>query len=58
MYGIEIKVKGRWFAVHPPAGPPPYSFAARAEAETMARILYPAIHENPELLRIKEVANA
>ena len=55
MYGIEIKAGGEWLPVNPPGGPPPYRFATRAEAETMARILYPAIHENPELLRIKEV---
>lgn len=54
MYGIEIKVNGKWKAVNPPAGPPPYSFATKPEAETMARILYPAIYKNPELLRVKE----
>lgn len=56
MYGIEIKVSGRWLPVNPPAGPPPYSFKVKAEAETMARILYPAIVNNPAMLRIKEMA--
>lgn len=55
MYGIEIKVSGEWLAVNPPGGPPPYSFATKAEAETMARILYPAMVGDPEMLRIKEV---
>lgn len=54
MYGIEIRANGSWRAVNPPAGPPPYSFATRAEAETLARVLYPAIWNKPELLRIKE----
>ena len=56
MYGIEIKVSGSWKAVNPPIGPPPYSFETRAEAETMARVLYPAMASNPELVRIKEGA--
>lgn len=53
-YGIEIKVGENWKPVNPPAGPPPYSFKTRPEAETMARILYPAMVKKPNLLRIKE----
>lgn len=55
MYGIEIKVSGAWRAVCPPSGGPPYSFGSKPEAETMARVLYPAMASNPALLRIKEV---
>lgn len=54
MYGIEIKVNGSWRAVNPPAGPPPYSFKTEAEARTLARILYPAIWDKPELCRVTE----
>lgn len=52
MYGIEINVKGRWLPVNPPAGPPPYSFKSKEEAETMARVLYRGSWNNPELVRI------
>ncbi len=58
MYGIEIKCSGKWKAMNPPAGPPPYSFKTKAEAETMARILYPAMYNNPELLRIAPAVSA
>ena len=57
MYGIEIKANGKWKVVNPPAGPPPYSFKTKAEAETLARVLYPAIWDNPELCRIKEASD-
>lgn len=39
-YGIEVKIGERWHLAHP-ALSPPYSFARRGEAETMARVLYP-----------------
>lgn len=58
MFGIEIKVRGEWRAVNPPAGPPPYSFATKAEAETMARVLYRAMANNPEMLRIVPAVSA
>lgn len=51
-YGIEIKVNGEWRAVNPPSGPPPYAFEKRLEAETVARVLYPAIWKNHELVKI------
>lgn len=53
MYGIEVKIDGEWRAVNPPGGPPPYSFATREEAETMARVLYRGSWDNPELVRIR-----
>lgn len=39
-YGFEILVNGNWQAVSPPGGPPPYCFDTKAEACTMARVLY------------------
>ncbi len=57
MYGIEIKVNGNWKSLSPPSGGPPYSFAKKPEAETMARILYPAMFGKPDLMRISEAAN-
>jgi hypothetical protein len=39
-FRIEIKVGDEWRLVHPPRDPP-YEFATREEAETMARVLYP-----------------
>lgn len=48
MYGIEVKTSGgAWKAVNPPCGPPAYCFKTEAEAETLARILY------PELMRVR-----
>lgn len=48
MYGIEVKTSGgAWKVVNPPGGPPPYCFKTEAEAETLARILY------PELMRVR-----
>lgn len=55
MYGIEIKAGGEWLPVNPPGGPPPYRFATKSEAETMARVLYPAIYDDVKLLRIVDV---
>lgn len=54
-YGIEIKVHGEWRAVKPPGGPPPYAFEKRLEAETVARVFYPAMWRNPELVKIVKV---
>ena len=55
MYGIEVKLTGTWRAIHPPSGPPPYSFKTAIEAETLARILYPELWRlhRGELIRIK-----
>ena len=47
MYGIETKVSGSWRAINPPCGPPPYCFKTEAEAEALARVLF------PELMRLK-----
>ena len=59
MYGIEIKPNGHWKELGPPGGGPPYRFATREEAETMARILYPAMKSAGRAvnLRIVEVPN-
>jgi len=56
-YGIEIKLADTWKAVHPPAGPLPYSFETAAEAEALARVLYPKLMRQKreggeELIRI------
>lgn len=57
MFTIEVKIDtptGQvWMGVMPPNPPPyDYSFSTRAEAETMARILFPG---KPDNYRIKEV---
>jgi hypothetical protein len=56
MFGIEVKMRdGAWKALAPPGGPPPYCFRTELEAETMARVLYPALMRSKqgELIRIQ-----
>lgn len=46
-YGIEMKVGNKWLPVRPPTSPP-YEFKSKAEAETMARVLFPDLKREGE----------
>jgi hypothetical protein len=56
-YGIERKVGSIWEMVRPPTAPP-YEFESKAEAETMARILYPELFREGLVIRVKPVETA
>ena len=52
-YGIELRVGSTWTPARPPTAPP-YEFATREEAETIARVLFPKEYREGEAIRITE----